>query len=176
MPLGLGLIMGLGHNVAASGGGGGGGGSGPPYRAFKLNITRTAGDTSSINLSEFEASASSGGTNFLLGAVALSSHDGDFGGIDDNAFDGDTATVWISLAAFPQWIIADLGATSGNWKTPFEFRLRGKGGQEANAPGDFTIQGTVGDPAGSPTWTTLVTVSGGVTGDWSGVNPRTFLV
>jgi hypothetical protein len=175
MPLGLGLIMGLGHNPATSGGGGGGGGP-TAYRAFKMSATRAAGDGVRITLSEFEASTTSGGTNFLLGCTVTPSSTG-FGTTGAELVDGNTGNFWASAdSSYPASAVFDLGAASGGWKAPFEFRLVGVSGFEAQNPGSFTIQGTTGDPAGSPTWTTLVTVAGLTTGDWSGTTPKTFTV
>jgi hypothetical protein len=151
MPLGLGLMMGLGHNVAAGGGGGGGP---TAYRAFRLNMT-TANGSFVLCVAEFIIATTLGGSNAISAATMTASST--FAGQPASlAVDGDISTFWNANGVTAATLVADLGATTGNWIVPAQLRLVERASHGDMAPKNFTLEATTGDPSGSPTWTTIL--------------------
>jgi hypothetical protein len=132
--------------------------NGPPFRYFRLRTTAT-GAGSGVSLAEFVAATSAGGANTLLGKTATATSVFDTPYTAAMAVDGDLSTIWNSdfSNTWPQDLTVDLGASSGGWITPYEFRLVPRTGATSNqSPGDFTIAGSVD----GTTWTTLITRTG----------------
>lgn len=96
------------HRFAVSGGGAG-------YRYWDLNVTAgnqlgSATAATTLNIPELGFRLTPTGANQAASSASASSADG--GQVAANAFDGNTATYWLSLSsdAFPQNIGADLGS------------------------------------------------------------------
>lgn len=133
------------------------------YRAFKLASTASMGALAGVSVAEWQIATSSGGASVSGSATASATSFFGAGFEASKANDADTSTFWNSdfSGTWPQNLILDFGATSANWKVPFESRIIPRaGGNNQQAPGDYIIYTTTDDPAASPTWTARITKTG----------------
>jgi hypothetical protein len=148
---GIGPIHGLNGNQGASV---------TKYRYIRLRTTMTP-QGAAVAFDEFVVAESAAGPNKLTGVATMSATETFAGTSAANLIDGVGGTIWSSngSATWPIDVIADLGSNSANWVNPYEFRITARnGGNETQAPGDFTI----GVSADNVSYTTKFTGSGQV--------------
>jgi hypothetical protein len=127
------------------------------YRAIRIHSTASMGGGTGLAVAEISIWA--GGSNVTSGATVSAAQTGN--GAAANAVDSNLSTFWGTNFdnTWPQDFVFDLGATSANWKTFNRVDITSRaGGNNLQAPGNFTIDVTTDDPAGTPTWTTKATM------------------
>lgn len=150
------------------------------YRYYRLLATAAGNGGAGIGLAEFEIATTAAGADTTAGMTATASSS--FGTeTPDKAIDDNFATSadWASdfSGTWPQWLMIDYGATSGNWVAANEFRISARGvlggapgtGDNDQAPKDFKLQGS--DNASA--WTDLITKTGEL---FTGLQTKAYVV
>lgn len=116
------------------------------FRYYRLYVTATP-NGAGVGIAELQAAEYNGGPDTTAGQTYTSSTN--FAGLPaSQAFD-DTfseGSSWASdfVAALPQWIKWDYGATAGNWKAINELKITARSSYD-QAPGAFILQGSDDD-------------------------------
>jgi hypothetical protein len=128
------------------------------YRAFKLHMTAINGGNAYQLAELIIAEATAGAT--VLGSATMTATSTFGSDVPSNLVDGSNSSIWSASVNTTTDVIADLGATSGNWKIPKELRIVPAPSHGDRGPTNYVLSATTGDPTGSPTWTTLLTITG----------------
>jgi hypothetical protein len=145
------------------------------YRYYRIYMSAGNSGTGVCTIGEIELASTIGGADTTSGQTFTASDQEtslDSGAVA-NAFDDNATTFWEShisgtVTAFPHWIQADYGATSGNWKAINQLKVSARSNNGSQAPKDFVLQGS----ADASAWTDIITVTG-ATG-WANGETRTY--